>query len=41
MEPRIVTRTHYQVDEPAYLRHLILDCTSPTQSSYSDVVAND
>ena len=39
MEPRIVTRTHYQVDEPAYLRHLILDCTSPTQSSYSDVVA--
>ncbi len=39
MEPRIVTRTHYQVDEPAYLRHLVLDCTSPTQSNFADTVA--
>jgi len=39
MMPRIITRTHYQVDEPAYLRVLIRDCSSPTQSDYPERVA--
>lgn len=40
MRPRIVTRTHYQVDEPAYLRVLIAECSSPTKSDYQDRVAS-
>lgn len=40
MQPRIITRTHYQVDEPAYLIALILNCTSPVQSDYRDRVAS-
>jgi len=39
MRPRIVFRTHYQVDEPAYMEFLIKLCTSPVQSSYREVVA--
>jgi hypothetical protein len=39
MQPRIVFRTHYQVDEPAYMEFLIKLCTSPVQSTYSEVVA--
>lgn len=36
---RLITRTHYQVDEPAYLRELVLHCTSPVRSDYADRVA--
>ena len=36
---RLITRTHYQVLEPAYLTPLVRKCTSPTQSSYRDAVA--
>ena len=39
MTPRLLTRTHYQVDEPAYLRVLILRCTSPIRSEYRERVA--
>jgi len=39
MQPRIVFRTHYQVDEPAYMEFLIKLCTSPVQSTYPEVVA--
>lgn len=39
MQPRIISRTHYQVDEPAYMEFLIKLCTSPVQSTYSEVVA--
>jgi hypothetical protein len=39
MRPRIVFRTHYQVDEPAYMKFLVKMCTSPVQSSYREVVA--
>lgn len=39
MQPRLVFRTHYQVDEPAYLRELLLHATSPVRSDYSERVA--
>ncbi len=39
MQPRIAFRTHYQIDEPAYLELLIKLCTSPVQSTYREVVA--
>jgi hypothetical protein len=39
MKPRVITRTHYQVDEPAYLGVLIRDCSTPTRSEYSQRVA--
>lgn len=39
MQPRIVFRTHYQVDEPAYMEFLIKLCTTPVQSTYAEVVA--
>src|SRR2546426_7739990 len=39
MLSRIITRTHYQVDEPAYLGILVRNCSSPTKSDYSERVA--
>lgn len=39
MQPRAVFRTHYQVDEPAYLEVLIRSCTSATESAYREVIA--
>jgi hypothetical protein len=39
MMPRVITRTHYQVDEPAYVRVLIRDCSSPTTSDYPERIA--
>lgn len=39
MHPRIITRTHYQVDEPAYLSTLILECSSATKSDYTERLA--
>jgi len=39
MDPRVVFRTHYQVDEPAYLELLTKICTSPVQSSYREIAA--
>ena len=40
MRARVVFRTHYQVDEPAYLELLVKLCTSGVRSSYAEVVAN-
>ena len=39
MQPRLLFRTHYQVEEPAYMEFLIKCCTSATQSTYAEVVA--
>jgi len=39
VKPRVLFRTHYQVDEPAYMGLLIKRCTSPVQSAYREVVA--
>jgi hypothetical protein len=39
MQPRIAFRTHYQVDEPAYMEFLVKLCTSPVRSAYREVVA--
>jgi hypothetical protein len=39
MQPRILFRTHYQVDEPAYVAVLVKTCTSPIQSAYDETVA--
>ncbi len=39
MEPRIAFRTHYQIDEPAYMKFVVKRCTSPVQSAYREVVA--
>jgi hypothetical protein len=39
MNPRILYRTHYQVDEPALLELLVKRCTSAVKSSYNEVVA--
>lgn len=39
MQPRLAFRTHYQVDEPAYMEFLIKLCTSGVQSTYTEVVA--
>lgn len=39
MQPRLLFRTHYQVEEPAYMEFLIKHCTSATQSTYAEVVA--
>ena len=39
MRPRIVYRTHYQVDEPALLSFVVRHCTSAAQSTYSERVA--
>lgn len=39
MQPRLVFRTHYQVDEPAILRYLVQGCSSAVRSSYDETVA--
>ncbi len=39
MEPRILSRTHYQVDEPTLIHAVTLRCSSPVASSYGDTVA--
>ena len=39
MEPRILSRTHYQVDEPAFAEVIVSRCTSPVASTYDDSVA--
>ena len=39
MQVRLVTRTHYQVDEPVYVKSVVLWCTSPTKSEFRDRVA--
>jgi hypothetical protein len=39
MQPRLILRTHYQVDEPAILRTLIARCTNPTRTDYPEVIA--
>ena len=39
MQPRVLFRTHYQVDEPAFGEAVVALCTSPVESSYDDTVA--
>jgi hypothetical protein len=39
MQPRLVFRTHYQVDEPVYLELLVKLCTSPVQGVYPETAA--
>ena len=39
MQPRVLFRTHYQVDEPAFAKAVVVQCTSPITSSYDDTVA--
>src|SRR5689334_11850399 len=39
MQPRLIYRTHYQVDEPALMEFLILRCTSPVESAYTERAA--
>ena len=39
MEPRVLSRTHYQVDEPAFVEVVVARCTSPVASAYDDSVA--
>jgi hypothetical protein len=38
MQPRLVFRTHYQVDEPAFLRLIVHRCSSPVRSRYDESV---
>lgn len=39
MNPRVLYRTHYQVDEPAIIELLIKRCTSPVSSAYDETIA--
>jgi hypothetical protein len=39
MQPRVLFRTHYQVDEPALMEYLVKRCTSAVSSAYSETVA--
>ncbi len=39
MEPRLIYRTHYQVDEPTIAARIVTHCTSPVVSSYDETVA--
>jgi hypothetical protein len=39
MKPRLVFRTHFQADEPAYMGLLVKCCTSAVQSTYRETVA--
>lgn len=39
MQPRILYRTHYQVDEPALVSFVVRHCTSAAESNYSERVA--
>lgn len=39
MKPRVLYRTHYQVDEPAFVELLVAKCTSPVRSNYREQVA--
>ena len=39
MEPRLLSRTHYQVDEPALAEIVVARCTSPVVSAYDRTVA--
>lgn len=40
MRPRIVYRTHYQVDEPFFVEVLVKRCTSAVKSAYTERVAS-
>ena len=39
VDARLLSRTHYQVDEPAFAEAIVVRCTSPVTSAYSDSVA--
>src|SRR6266480_4040310 len=36
MQPRLISRTHYQVDEPAILKLLVQKCSSAVRSEYAE-----
>jgi hypothetical protein len=40
MEPRLLLRTHYQVDEPAFVKLLLQRCTSAVRGDYPERVAS-
>jgi hypothetical protein len=40
MQVPLVVRTHYQVDEPAYVELLVREATTPTASRYKEQVAS-
>ena len=40
MRPRVVYRTHYQVDEPFFMELLVKQCTSAVQSAYTERVTS-
>jgi hypothetical protein len=39
VQPRLLLRTHYQVEEPAYIEFLIMRCTSATEGAYAENIA--
>ena len=39
MRARVLYRTHYQVEEPAFMELLLKLCTSPVKAAYGDVVS--
>lgn len=39
MDARLLSRTHYQVDEPAFAEVVVTRCTSPVVSAHTDAVA--
>ena len=39
MQPRVLFRTHYQVDEPRLIEFVVKLCTSPVRSAYDEAVA--
>jgi hypothetical protein len=39
MKARVLYRTHYQVEEPAYMTILVTICTSPLQGGYAEEIA--
>lgn len=39
MQPRVVYRTHYQIDEPTIVRTVLTHCTSSAQAAYDEIVA--
>ena len=39
MQPRVLFRTHYQVDEPEFVGILIRKCCSPVEGAYDEIIA--
>jgi len=39
MRPRVLFRTHYQIDEPGYIGLILRSCSLPTKGTYPEAVA--